>query len=271
MNNMISFWLAPITALFHPKVYRDAVRGSGGRGLLYLLYLSAVGVVLFMALMMGKVTPVTDGLVNWAQKNMPVVIWTPAGISLENGQTTAELNHPQYGLLLKIDLTKTEITDADMGAAFFFVTAQRVYIKRAPGKIEARDITGAGIRTRQQLPERVRVTGEIVGKLYQNIKGTMGVVIPLFLFFIFFLLMLIANLFYSLVGLILNSMRKQKLGYGAVFALTCFATTASFAWTWVQTLLPFAIPWPLALNILINLTYLFFVFRLTDYAGPEAA
>ena len=45
MNNLISFWLAPVTALFHPRVYRDAAKSSGGRGVLYVLYLALIAVV----------------------------------------------------------------------------------------------------------------------------------------------------------------------------------------------------------------------------------
>ena len=268
MNNLISFWLAPVTALFHPHVYRDAAKSSGGRGVLYVLYLALIGVVLVMILLAGKVSPVTDDLAGWIQKNMPIVIWTPEGISLENGQTTATLNHPQYGLLATLDLTKTAVTEADMGSGFFYATATHVFIKRGPGQIESRDITRAGIQAGQQLPPRIRITGEIAGKLYQNIKSSMSVVIPIALFIIFFFAILLANLLYSLVGLLLNRGRKQQLGYGAVFAMTCFATTAPFILSWLQFFLPLpAMPWPLAVSILVSLAYLFFAFKLTDAAA----
>jgi len=267
MNNLVSFWLAPVTALFHPGVYRDAAKSSGGRGILYVLYLSLIAVVLVMMLLAGKLSPVADDLAGWVVKNMPVVIWTPEGISLENGQTTATLIHPQYGLLATIDLTKTNVTEADLGSGFFFVTARQVFIKRGPGQIESRNITKEGIRTSQQLPPKVRITGEIVRKLYQNIKSTMAAVLPLVFFFVFLLLILMTNLLYSLVGLLLNRGRKQKLGYGAILTLTCFATTASFTLTWLGAVLPIpALPWPLALNILVNVAYLFFAFKVSDQA-----
>ncbi len=265
MNNLISFWLAPVTALFHPRVYRDAAKSSGGRGVLYALYLSLIAVVLVMILLAARVAPVTDDLAGWLQKNMPVVIWTPQGIVLENGQTAVTLRHPQYGPIAKLDLTKKVVTEADFGDGFLFVTATRVYIKRGPGQIEDRDITQAGMQTGQRLPPRIRITGDITGQLYKNIKHTLGVVIPLILFFIIFLSILLANVFYSLVGLLLNLGRKQKLGYGAVFTLTCFATTVSFTLSWLRFVLPVApASWPVVVNILISLAYIVFAFKLTD-------
>lgn len=265
MNNLISFWLAPVTAFFHPRVYRDAAQGSGGRGVLYVLYLSLIAVVLVMVLLGAKVMPVMDDLAGWIQKEMPVVIWTPAGLSLENGQTAATLKHPQYGTLAVLDLTKTDVTETDMNDAFFYVTATKVFIKRAPGQIESRDITGAGLQGGQQLPPKVRITGEIAGKLYQNIKATLAVVVPVVLYIFLFISILIANGLYSLIGLLFNKGRDQKLGYGAIFTLTCFATTASFMLPWIRIVLPVpALPWPFVESLLITLAYMFFAFKVID-------
>ncbi|MBU9889669.1 MAG: DUF1189 domain-containing protein [Candidatus Omnitrophica bacterium] len=270
MNNLVSFWLAPLTAFFHPRVYRDAARGSGGRGVLYVLYLSLIAVALVTVLLGVKVSPVMDSLAGWMQQNMPVVIWTPEGVSLENGQTTASLDHPEYGPLAKLDLTKTEVTEVDMGDVFFFVTAKRVFIKRGPGQIENRDITGAGFRTGQQLPPKVRITGEIVGKLYQNIKATMSVVVPVTLCIFLFISILIMNGLYSLIGLLFNRGRKQKFGYGTIFSMTCFATTAAFMLPWLRIVIPVPVlPWPIVESVLITLAYMFFAFKVTDQAAAE--
>ena len=90
----------------------------------------------------------------------------------------------------------------------------------------------------------------------------MGVLAILILSFLFLLLL---NLFYSLAGLLLNLMRKEKIGYGAIFNLTCFATSAAFTLTWVRALTPLqAVTFPFALNILVNLAFMFFAFKITD-------
>ena len=265
MNNLLSFWLAPVTAFFHRPVYENAVKSSAWRGVLYGLYLSVLLVVLAMTVVSVRVMPQADVLAAWVKTNMPELIWTPDGLSLENGQTTATLVHPQYGTIAAFDMTKTTVKEADMGQAFILVTSKKVFIKRSPGQIEERDITGGALRPEQQLPPRVRINGDVAMKMYQNLKGAMMVVVPLVTFGFSFVSFLVANLFYSLAGLLFNLMRQEKLRYGAVFNVTCFATTAAFVLTGLMAVTPLkAWHWPLSVSILINLVFMFFVFKITD-------
>lgn len=272
MNNLLSFWLAPVTAFFQPRVYRDAAKRSGGKGVLYVLYLSAVAGLLTAILMFGVAAPKVQEFIGWAQQNMPVVIWTPEGISLENGQTTALLAHPKYGPIAAFDLQKTTVTEADMGKAPLLVTATKVYIKRGEGQpIDSRDITKAGIQTDKQLPPRVRITGEVAARILGAIKSAIFFIAPLLIAGLSFFFLLLSNLLYSLAGLLLNLMRKQKLRYGAIFTLTCFATSVSFTLTWLQILTPFrSLPLPFGVLILLNLVYMFVAFKMSDSDNVEA-
>jgi hypothetical protein len=265
MNKILTFLTAPVTAFFYPPVYQDAAKSSVGRGILYSLYLAGLSVVLVMLTLSIKVMPQADAFVNWAKTQMPVLIWTPAGLSLENGQTTASLVHPQYGTIALFDMTKKSATEGEMDKAYIFVTSQKVFIKRGPGQIDERDITGAAMRSKEQLPAKVRVDGNVIVKLYQNLKGAMSFVVPLIFLVMSFVFLLIVNLLYSLAGLLLNLMRVEKLGYGAIFNLTCFATSAAFTLTWIRTLTPLqAVTFPFVLNILVNLAFMFFAFKVTD-------
>jgi hypothetical protein len=272
MNNLLSFWLAPVTALFRPCVFRDAAKRSGGKGLLYIVYLSAIAGLLTGILMFGVAAPVGKDFIAWTEKNMPVVIWTPEGISLENGQTTALVVHPKYGPIAAFDMTKTAVTEADMDKAPLLVTATKVYIKRGHGQpIEGRDITKAGIQTDKQLPPRVRLTGEVAARILEAIKSAIFFLAPLTITVLFFFFLLISNLLYSLAGLLFNLMRKQKLRYGAIFSLTCFATTVSFTLTWLQIMTPFRkLPLPFVVLILLNLVYMFIAFKVSDGDEVEA-
>ena len=189
MNKMLTFFTAPVTAFFYPPVYRDAAKSSAGRGVFYSLYLAGLSVILILMFFSAKVMPKADAFAEWFKANLPVLVWTPAGLSLENGQTTAVLKHPQYGTIVLLDMTKTAATEADMGEAYVLVTAQKVYIRRSPGQLEVRDITGAGMGSKEQLPPRVRITGDIAEKMYQNLKSAMTFVLPLLILvfcFIFF-------------------------------------------------------------------------------------
>ena len=265
MNKMLTFFTAPVTALFYPPVYKDAVRSPAGRGMLYSLYLAGLSAVLVVLFLSIKVMPRADAFAGWVKKNMPVLVWTPDGLSLENGQSSATLVHPQYGPVAVFDMTKTTVTEADMGRAYFLVTSKKVYMRRAPGQLEERDITAAGMRSAQQLPPRVRINGDLAMNLFQNVKKAMAFMVPFMILILSFVFFLVMNLFYSLAGLLFNRMRSEKLGYGAIFNLTCFATTAFFTLTWIKALIPFpAFTGAFGLNILINLAYLYFAFKITD-------
>ncbi len=265
MNNPRSFWLAPITSIFSSNVYQDASRSSGGRGVLYILYWSLLTAVIATAVVASQLVPQGDKFIKWAEKEMPVVIWTPEGVSLENGRQTAVLTHPTFGPIAIFDMKKTTVTEADMEKAYFFVTATKVFIKKGPGSIEERDITKAGIQTQKQLPPRVRITGELVGKLYQTVKNALMFATPIIVFVGAFFIFLIGNLLYSLVGLLFNLMRKSKLRYGAVFSLTCFATGVSLTLMWLKAMTPLRVmPWPISISVVINLVYMFFAFKITD-------
>jgi len=271
MNNLLSFWLAPVTALFHPRVFHDAAKRSAWKGVLYVFYLSVIASVLIVVLMLGRVLPAANEFVSWAQKTMPVVIWTPEGISLENGQTTALLVHPEYGPIVAFDMTKTSASEADLNKAPLLVTSTKVFMKRAPGRIEERDITKAGFQTEKQLPPKVRITGAVVGGLFKVVRNSIFLIIPPLMMVLFFFFILIANLLYSLVGLLFNMMRKQKLGYGSIFSLTCFATTASFTLICFQVITPLGrLPLPFGVLILINLVYMFVAFKITDVQDAKA-
>lgn len=271
MNNLISFWCAPVTAFFHPDVYRDAAKSPGRRGVLYTLYTTVFSVVIFMILMFAVVLPRTNDFMNWAKQDMPEMVWTPKGLSLENGQTSHIMNYPGYGPVVLFDMTKTDVTEQDMGQAFLFVTQTKVYAKKAmQGNLEIRDITAAGIQAKQQLPPKIRITKEMAGTLFNNVLRAVVVVLPIILLFAFFIFNICSNLFYSLAGLFFNRMKGNKLRYSAVFNLSCFALTASWVLTWLFVLPIFhglSLPWWAATAL--NLAYLFYAFKVTDQSSES--
>ncbi|HOW58121.1 MAG TPA: DUF1189 family protein [Candidatus Omnitrophota bacterium] len=270
MNNLFSFWLAPVTALFHPVVYHDASKSSGGRGVLYTLYITCITVVVIMVFVFVVLMPKANELLDWGKTNMPVMIWTPEGLNLENGQTNYVMEYPNYGPVAIFDMTKTGVTEQDMGKAFIFVTKTQVFVKKEPGRLEARDITQAGIQSKQQLPAKVRITKELVEKLFQNIKGAIFFIVPMVILITLFIFNIVNNLFYSLVGLLLNLGRMNKLNYGAIFNLTCFAMTASWFVMGIMRLPVFhRFPWPWWAGVLMNLAYMYFAFKITDQESDD--
>ncbi|MGI6240634.1 MAG: hypothetical protein BWY44_01435 [Candidatus Omnitrophica bacterium ADurb.Bin292] len=267
MNRKMTFFTAPITALFLPKVYHDAAQSGGSRGVFYTLYLAALVTLVATVMFASLLVPQADSLANWLQTELPSMVWTPAGLTL--GQDIPQpytMSHPVFGPLVTFDMNKDVVQESEMGNIPVFVTSRKIFLRQGPGQIEERDITQTGFQAaqpddqRRPLPSRVMITGDVVKQIYQNVKRIFFWVVPFVFLLVLFCFLLLAALFYSLVGLLLNLMRKNKLQYGSIFSLTCFALTASVALGWVVQNLPLA--W--FLNLLISLGYLFFAFKVTD-------
>ncbi|MFH0984167.1 MAG: DUF1189 family protein [Candidatus Omnitrophota bacterium] len=228
---LLSFFLAPITGFFLPKVYRDASRASWRKGVLYTAYGALIITGLVMAIFLERAST-SDKFIRWVKENVPVVIWTPKGLSLENGQKIATLTHPTYGPIVTFDMDRESITKKDMGQLFLIVTSKRIVFRKMLGQLEDRDVTKLTPRTQQQpLPSKVRVTGELIENLYLRFKFTFLAATPITLFPIALIVLLFINGVFTLVGLLLNETRRQKLNFSGILNLACFSTGTSLTVT----------------------------------------
>ena len=264
MDKITSFFLAPFTAFFLPQVYREAARSSRVRGFLYIAYGSLLLTALVMALFMNRAAT-SDEFIQWMKREVPVVLWTPKGLSLENGQKTVRLTHPILGPIAAFDMDRSDVTDEDMGQLFFFVTSKKIFFREITGRLDARDVTKTTFRTPMSLPSQVRITGQSIENLYRRGKRAFMIATPLVVFPIALIVLLIVNVIYSAVGLLLNLIRTQKLNSGAVFNLTCFATGTSLTLIGLKIFTPFP-SLPLPIDFLISLIYLAAAILRTDNA-----
>lgn len=255
----LSFFLAPITAFFLPKVYKDAARASWRKGACYSAYGALIFTILVTAIFLERSSR-SDQFFTWIRDNAPTVIWSPQGLSLENGQKTAKLIHPTYGPVVTFDMDRDAVTKEDIGSYLLFVTSQRIVFRKPLGELEDRDVTKTTFQTPQSLPTRVRVTGELIEKLYQKIRNTILTVTPVLTFVAASLVILFVNGLYALVGLLLNELRSQKLNVSGILNLACFSTGTSLAVTGIIMIgILFAKPLPVILvpiSLLVSLLYM---------------
>jgi hypothetical protein len=264
MNKVLSFFLAPITAFFLPQVYQDAAKSSGRKGLLYIAYCSLLASALIMTIFASRLA-ISDAFIQWVKKESPVLIWTPEGLSFEDNRQTARLDHPIYGPVIVLDMNRTAVTRKDLRQVYLFVTAKKIYFVQPNGLAEERDITRAGIPSQKKLPARVRITGTLIENFYVTAKIAFLIVAPVVLFPVFCFMLLVINLVYSLAGLLLNLLRKNRLRYGTIFSMTCFATGISLVLFGLQILGPLqSLPWPSSMNFFLGLIYMSAAFTLTD-------
>jgi hypothetical protein len=268
MNKILFFFLAPITAFFLPQVYRDALKSSGRKGLLYVVYWAFLTTIFATMTFASRLT-ISDAFMQWVKKEIPVLIWTPEGLSFENNQKIARLDHPVYGPIAVFDMTRTTVSGKELEPIYFFVTSKRIYFNKPIGPAEERDITRAGISSQKKLPLRVRVTGEMIQNFYRKSILAFMLMTPPAIFFVSLLIILISNSIYSLAGLLLNIMRKNKLSYGPIFSLTCFATGITLTLICLRTFIPLLTwPWPPAIDFLLALIYMSAAFIFTDKTTP---
>lgn len=266
MNKKVSFLIAPITAFFLPQVYRDASRSSGAKGLLYVVYFSFLAAVFIVMVFFNRLA-ISDAFIHWVKKESPVLIWTPEGLSFEDNRQAARLDNPVYGPIAVLDMNRTTVSKKDLKQLYLFVTGKKIYFFLPNGQVDERDITKSGVPQHKLLPPKVRVTGEAIENFYQTAKLMFLIATPAVLFPVFFIMFLGVNLVYSLAGLLLNLLRKNKLGYGAIFSTTCFSTGVSLVLLGLQILIPSqSVTWLPPISFLLGLIYMSAAFTLTDSA-----
>ena len=227
-------------------------------------------VCLFCLLCIFWVFPQTDAFSKWASESLPTMIWTPEGLRMENPALTQPftLESAKYGEVAIFDMSKTNVGADDFGKSRIIITSKKIFVKQGPQKVQGFSTIQAQNplwtpRGVQQPPSRVRVTGNVLEGFYNNIKGIAFVFVMFFFFLAAFFVGLLGNLLYSILGLLANLIRKSKLKYGAIFNLTCFATTVGFTYTCFKAFLPF-LPYSIPLITILNIIYMVVFFKITD-------
>lgn len=252
---------APFFSLFSVSFYRRVVRSNLGHGILYLFYLALLATLFSLVIFCVRALPIADQFVEWARGELPPITFDKGGVSLPV-KMPFTLVHPEFGPLVTFDTTKTEITLEAMGEVPAFVTSQKLYMKQRENEVRVYDLTqNEKVRT-----EPLVVDSETIRNFYGAAKVWV-LAFGMVFFFIFFLIWkLLAAVFYSWIGLLINFARHPKLSYGAILNASFFTLTP---WTLVQllgfVLAPVAsIPFPLLGSLFVTSVYLFLAVKLTQ-------
>lgn len=257
---------APFYSLFSRKFYNEAAYAGAGRGFLYLIYLVTLMLFAAFAAVNTRLLPQTNAFVGWLQSEMPVMQWTPAGLSMKD-RTAFALVHPEFGPLVRFDMTMKEMTSADMGDNNVFVTSQKIYM-RQPGREGFRifDVMQLGDKNAQ--PFEIRP--ENIGTFYKKIKPWLVVMLSGAFWFAFLIWKILAALFYSWIALLINMTRREKLDYSHLWTIACFALTPAALVQSLQFALPqFAVlPFGTAGSFMVTSAYLYLAIKGTE--PPES-
>ncbi len=219
----MDIFLAPFFAFFNLSFYKRIIRLSLGKGFLYLLYLSAVYALLIMAYVGADMLPKANEFTDWFAGNLPQVTLTKEGVVTDAPQPF-ELVHPKYGKILAMDTTRESLDNPPPG--FYVYITKTKALARQSGRAESRvyELVPQTAEAKAQWKDVV-ITGELIKTLYKKFLPyvyplTFGVV-----FFVVILWKILAGLFYSLVALLLNNFRREKLPYAALLNCSFFALT----------------------------------------------
>ncbi len=269
MKTKLNFFIAPITSLFKIDVYKKAANSNAGSGMLYLLYLTFLSTVIIFILTSVVIMPKTDAFMDWFEKEMPPLTWTPNGVMTDAvGRYT--MIHPDFGPVITVDTLKTEVSPQEMGDSLVFVTGKRIFVKESGNLLRDYDITRQNMQINRKAPKQVKLNGELVKSFYDKMKGSILFITIITVFLILFIVNISAALLYSVLGLIFNQFKGHKFSYAPIFNISCFAMSAAFIIGWVKAIpvlnwLPFGVIG----SILVTGLYLFFVIKKLKNDSPN--
>ena len=222
---MATFLLAPLMTLFSKRLYRKALHSGVGRGFGYLLYLTVLFCVLTFVLCQLRLLPLTSQFIDWLVQVTPEMTLTQTGLNVDVAQPYL-VEHPAIGPLYLIDTTKSA-SDllADQSPAVILIGKNAV-VARQPQRNQVRVFNlDQAMEQVRQANRPLQITKQVMNQLSKRLLGMLVPIVLVFLAPLFFIWKLLAALFYSLLALLLNLFRKEKLRYSALFNVACYAIT----------------------------------------------
>ncbi len=244
---MANFFLAPFLALFSVAFYKQRLVTPLRTGFLYLLYLSFLLSIFATARIRIQLLPVANEFVDWLRQSLPEITVTAQGIQTKT-QEPILLTHPQWGPLIYLDPTKDAPQSGDFEKALVTLTRRKVaYRSPEGGEVRIQDLLPQGPQRGQQ---DFLVTGEGIAKLWRGLAPWLTAIFFVSSLAAIYLWKLAASLGYSLVALILNLFRREKLSYKALIHFSIYTLTPVAFLQIIASLFP---AWPIPLNFITAL------------------
>jgi hypothetical protein len=267
----VSLLSAPFESFFNRNLYWRASQASAAQGFLYLLYFSGLVTVLLMLAISTTVLPAANRFLGWVKINMPVLEMTPGqGMSM-NVPSPYTLVHPEYGNVAMFDMNKTEISLEEAKGWRVFITSTKAYFQKENGQLQVYDLKERRSAQGAGAPGKAVLDAAFVQKVENIVKPILLVIAAAAIFIFFFLWKLLAALFYSLIGLGINRLRRERLSYAQILNISFLAITPA---AWLQLLLlsrgsqiPYGFLWSLA----VTSAYLYFGIKKTEEEFPASA
>lgn len=261
--------LAPIYSFFSTSFYKRVIRYSVGKGFLYLAFLSFIYALLILFFFWTPFKPNVDKFVDWFAANLPQLTLTKEGVVTSVTQPF-ELKNPVYGSVLVINTTQDGIEK--MPETLIYMTKTKLVFKN-PNRNELRvfELVPSTEEAKAKWKDFV-LTGPFLEGWYKKLVPIVIPAILIAVFWMFFVWKILASLFYSLIALIINLFRREKLGYTKLLTLSMFALTPVAVLQMIGMFIP---RMGLALNfftsIILTSLYLALGILATQEKSPETS
>lgn len=210
--------IAPVRSLFDIGFYKKVSRASLGLGLAYAFYLSVITAAAALLLYSVIARPHAETFLNWAEKAMPPLAYTSQGFIM-SAKSPYVMKHENYGTVAVFDMDH-DAPQPDMGDPIFYVTPKRVFMEMPDGGRRAFNVDHPDVQN-----NRAVIVNEIFKKVRTGLMPVMGVLIFIGAMTFSFVYQTIAAVLFSILGILFNLLRKNRLPYSAVLSLTYFCLT----------------------------------------------
>ncbi len=215
--------LAPVYSFFSTSFYRRVIRYSVGKGFLYLAFLSLIYSLLILFFFWTPFKPNIDKFVNWFAANLPQLTLTKEGV-LTSVTQPFQLKSPVYGSVLVIDTTKDTLEGMPSETLIYMTKTKLVFKNQNRNELRVFELVPSTEEAKAKWKDFV-LTGPFLEGWYKKLVPVVIPAILIVVFWMFFVWKILASLFYSLIALLINLFRREKLGYGHLLTLSMFALT----------------------------------------------
>lgn len=247
----------PVNAVTNLEFYKAAAKQSLGRSFLYLCYLGLVFSLLATFALKVKVGPAVDDTFEWLAKSVPPMTYAdgkltstaPMPMRLESPRS------PEVAIMLdttRVDAVSPQLMEQQKVTAY--VTSNALYLKQS-GEVRVYDLSKqAGAAGQPAQPV------QIDGAFFRNAGALLDRLMYPIAFVIIFALFVIwkaaSSLFFSLIGLLLNSLAHGGLEFNALLNIAVYAQTLVIGLQALSLLLPFRIPGGTLISLGLTTLYL---------------
>lgn len=267
----MNIFTAPLFALYNVDFYRTVIRSRLTKGFLYVAFLAVVGTVLFATTLVGRLFPQADAFVDWFKQGMPGLVWTPDGLTMDI-QGPYTMNHPVLGGVVTFDPAPKDVKTSELGPVLIYVTPDRLYLRQGVNEVRVIELAQPAA-SRRGTPQVVKIDAALIAKFYGAAKPWIVSLTVVFFFVSFYAWKLLAALFFSWIGLLLNFRRREKLTYGAIFHVSLFALTATTLLQFLNLIFPALnrIPFGLPGTLVVTTVYLYVGICKTEPPASDGA